>query len=750
MKPSETQAFRIHEYEIVPNDGIIRGPDGVSRVPEHAMDLLLRLAARPGETLEPAALGEDGQAPPSTETLAARIREVRGYLGGGADSHRLIEPAGDAGYRLVAPVTAAPTSWLHELRQKRVFRAVASYGVSAWLLLQIVDVVSGALPVPDWTMSAAAVAVACGFPLAAIIAWTFQITPDGVVLDVGNAPRRRVTLRSVARQFDIFVIAALVGLVVFLSYGRVFATAAPDERFAVAVLPFENLSSDPSDGYLSEGIAGDIRNRLLGVPQLLVAAGRSSRELSTQGLDIREIGSRLNVEHILEGSVRRSGDVIRVSVQLVDVASGFNRWSQNYDTDIDSLLELENDIALVVASELELLLSPDLRTIVADAPTEDSVAHGLYLQARDYFNRPRTDDNLLQAQRRFEDAIAQDPRFALAHAGLCQTLVERFEQFGDTALIDEAEQQCPRALALDDDVSPVHTALGDLYLATGRLDEAAREYEAAIALNTRALDAQTGLANALARLGRIDEAQAQYEIAIDMLPGNWLGYAGYAHFLLTQGRLEAAIEQYERVIELAPGSANAYNNMGVAYYFLGDFEAARDHYAKSTSIDPNRAAYSNTGTMHYYLGEYEHAAALFRLAASEADKDYRLWGNLADAQRFIEAERDASASSYERAVELALARLAVDGEDRDALTNLAWYYANLGRNVAARDSLSKALALGEPSADQHYLRAITLALLGDDDAARDAIQTALGAGALAAMIDATPEFRERGLFTNNR
>ena len=198
MKPSETQAFRIHEYEIVPSDGVVRGPDGDAHVPEPAMALLLRLAARPGEALEPDALGEDGEPPPSADALEARIREVRAHLGGGPHSHRLIEPAGDAGYRLVAPVTAAPTSWLHELRQKRVFRAVASYAVSAWLLLQIVDVLSGALPVPNWTMTAATVAVACGFPLAAIIAWTFQITPDGVVLDVGHGPRRRITLRSVS------------------------------------------------------------------------------------------------------------------------------------------------------------------------------------------------------------------------------------------------------------------------------------------------------------------------------------------------------------------------------------------------------------------------------------------------------------------------------------------------------------------------------------------------------------------------
>ena len=258
MKPSATQAFRIHGYEVRPSDRVILGPAGAAPVPAEAMDVLVRLAERPGETVPTSALGGNG-------ALDGHIRELRLRLGGDGDSHRVIEAVGGDGYRLVAPVIPSDDivlqtgsgplhvraldgdddgdflldtdigpvrlhperndaqarglgGWLHRMREKRVFRALASYAVVSWLLL-----------------------------LVAIFAWTFQITPEGIVLDIGNGRTGAGARGRLARHFDLGVIALLLMLVAFLSWGRVFPTAPPDSRFALAVLPFENLSGDPAD-----------------------------------------------------------------------------------------------------------------------------------------------------------------------------------------------------------------------------------------------------------------------------------------------------------------------------------------------------------------------------------------------------------------------------------------------------------------------------------------------------------------------
>ena len=440
--------------------------------------------------------------------------------------------------------------------------------------------------------------------------------------------------------------------------------------------------------------------------------------------------------------MRRSGNLIRVAVQLVDVDSGFNRWGKHYDTDVGRVLELENDIALVVASELEILLTRELRTLLAEAPTDDAVAHSLYLQARDWFLQPDTSDSLVQAQRLFEQAIARDARFAMAHAGLCRTLIARYAFSNDTTFVEQAERECGNALQLDDETSDVHTALGELYLASGRVDAAEREFEAAISLNERAIDAQTGLADVYARQGRTEEAEAQYRLAIDQLPGNWDGFNHYARFLLQQGRFREAIRNYQRVVELTPDNANALNNIGAAWYFLGDFDKAGAYYDRSLAIDPNRSAFSNTGTMYYYAGDFERAAELFTKATDEAASDYRLWGNLADAQRFVPGERDAATASYERAIRLAQAELALDAANVDALLNTAWYQANLERPVEARAYVERARSIGALSAEQHYVSALVLTLLDDKAGAADALRRAIDSGFPKAVVDATPEWRD--------
>jgi TolB-like protein/Tfp pilus assembly protein PilF/DNA-binding winged helix-turn-helix (wHTH) protein len=741
--------FWLRGFEVDPATHTISGSGTARVVRASTMEVLCLLATHPRKFFDNDSLLRS-VFPASGERhglLSACIDELKECLGDDGPGPAFIEHDGERGYRLLeVPQTHGSGDpadeigdWFDELKRRRVFRAVAAYGVAAWLLLQIIDVLSEALPVPDWTLTAATVALAVGFPVSALLAWIFQITPAGVITeaDLGGLKLDRTRL---IHYFDLVVIGVLLVAVVFLSYGHVFSSLEQGEEVRIAVLPFENLSEETGDAYLSEGIADDIRSRLYELPQVLVAARSSSKSLSRQGFDIGTIGDRLGVQHILEGTFRRIGDRIRLSVQLVNVETGFNSWTETYDARVEDVLAVQNRISLIVASELRVVLSSEVRELLAENVTDDPEAYEIYLQARNFLDRPRTDANLVSAATLFKQAIARDAGFAAAYAGLCETLITRFADSRDAAQVQPAERNCIKALSLDSRLAEVHSALGGLYTIRGDLGAAEKAYSAAIGIDPRAVDARSALADVYASQGRLDEAEAQFILAIELLPANWHGYSTYGRFLIDQQRYDEAISNYERAIELAPANANGYNNLGVVYYYLGDFQKAAENYRRSLEIDPDGAPYSNIGTFYYFAGDFESAEEMFMSAAEETPTDYRIWGNLADTQRFTKPNTRSAEESYSRAVTLANLQLEVNPNDAETLVNLAWYYANLGGPVAARNALEAARPKAITDAGQLYMIALVHSLLGDPAIAKQYLDLAASKGFPQAMIEATPEF----------
>jgi len=750
MDIARQDKFRLRGYDVDPARHSITGPAGTAFVRPSSMEVLCLLADKNGEYVEagdllrrvfPASGDPHG-------LLGACVQELRESLDDAGKANSILQFDAARGYRLVAqPATlqsahGGESGWFEELKRRRVFRVVGTYAVFAWLILQIVDVLSGALPVPDWTLTATTICLGVGFPIVALLSWVFQITPEGIVHDVSDGVGSSVDRMRLVRYVDFLVIGVLLVVVVFLSFGRVFPTLLENDEVRVAVLPFENVGGDTEDTYLGDGIADDIRARLYEIPQLLIAARSSSRSLARQGFDIRSIGERLGVSHILEGTVRRSGDQLRLDVQLVDVDSGFSSWDKSYATSVSDVLDLQNRISLTVASELHVALTRETRKSLARNATDDPVAFDLYLRAGSYLDRPKNEENLERARMLFAEAVAQDKDFALGYAGLCRTYVFRYRSSGDTAHIGPAQENCNKALGINSDLGEVHTALGDLYVQSGQLDAAASAYNDAIALDPRAVDARTGLAAVLARQGRLDDAEAQHILAIELLPANWNGYNSFARFLLSQGRLDEALTNYERSIELAPESAGGYNNIGVIYYFKGEFANAARYYDQSIALDPGRAAYSNSGYMYYYAGDFTKAAEMFSMAIEFARNDYRLWGNLADAQRFVEDSQEEAADSFRRALELVDLQLGVNPQDKTALAMRAWYLANLGDRDATNAALSEVYSHDVTDPENLYVLALVHTLLGDSESAGNTLEEAMALGFPQATLDATPELKD--------
>ena len=752
MDLTRQDKFRLRGYDVDPAQHSIAGPAGTVVVRPSSMEVLCLLAARNGEFLEagdllhrvfPASGDPHG-------LLGTCVQELRECLDDTGTVNTLLEFDVVRGYRLLAQPEAlqqthdddGSSGWFDELKRRRVFRVLGGYAVFAWLCLQIVDVLSGALPVPDWTLPATTISLGMGFPIAALLSWIFQITPAGIVHDASDQGETSIDRSRLVRYIDLLVIGFLLIVVVFLSFGRVFPTLLENDEVRVAVLPFENISGDTEDTYLGDGIADDIRARLYDIPQLLIAARSSSRSLARQGFDIRSIGERLGVSHILEGTIRRSGDQLRLNVQLIDVESGFSSWDKSYDTSVGDVLDLQNRISLTVASELHVALTRETRESLARNATDDPVAFDLYLRAGSYLDRPKNEENLERARMLFAEAVSHDEDFALGYAGLCRTFIFRFRATGDTTFVEPAEDNCNKALSLDANLSKVHTALGDLNVQGGRLDEAASAYNDAIELDPRAVDARTGLAGVLARQGRLEDAEGQHILAIELLPANWNGYNSFARFLLSQGRLDEALTNYRRSIELAPDSAGGYNNIGVIYYFKGEFANAAEYYDKSIALDPGRAAYSNSGYMYYYAGDFTKAAEMFSKAIQFAPNDYRLWGNLADAQRFVEGTSEEALASFRRALELVDLQLGVNSNDKVALTMRTWYLANLGDRDATYAALGAVYSHDITDPENLYVLALVHTLLDDSESAENALEKVTALGFPQATLDATPELKD--------
>jgi serine/threonine protein kinase/Tfp pilus assembly protein PilF len=382
-------------------------------------------------------------------------------------------------------------------------------------------------------------------------------------------PRRRV------------VVLALVGVTALLAgawyVGRQSAPAEDADPAAgvsaasIAVLPFVNMSSDPEQEYFSDGISEELLNLLAKSPEMQVAARTSSFSFKGQNLEIREIAERLNVAHVLEGSVRKAGNEVRITAQLIRADDGFHVWSQTWDRTLDDIFAIQDEIAADVAAQLKVTLLGAVPTVEAT----DLAAYALYLQARQ-LGRRGTAEDLEQSMALYQQALAIDPDYAAAWAGLARDYYTR----AGTELhpIDEgyqlAREAANRALAIDPEYAPAYAQLGYIAVYHGDLAAAARHLERALALDPTNSDIIANAAILARSLGRLDEAITLQEYAVARDPVNPIGHARLGLFYLWAGRLDESIVSYRTTLSLSPGRIGAQHNIGEALLLKGEPEAA--------------------------------------------------------------------------------------------------------------------------------------------------------------------------------
>ncbi len=418
-----------------------------------------------------------------------------------------------------------PGSFFAELKRRNVYKVAVAYVVAGWALSQGIAQVFPVFEVPNWAIRAIVLLIILGFPIAVVFAWFFEITPEGI---------KRTEVADAARQHSrgkawiyVVVIGAMVSIGLFLlgrysaaTYDAASARAEPAAIPAksIAVLPFENLSDDKNTAYFSDGITEEILDALAQIPNLKVAARRSAFQFKGNDLDLHKIGQVLGVAHILEGSLQKAGDQVRINVQLVDVQDGLQAWSEKYDRKLDNVFAVEDEIAKAIATKLRVQLTGGAgQPLVADS-TNNPQAHELYLRGLTLL--AARGPGLREASDLFQQTVKLDASYAQAWGALAITelLLPSYGLDSFDASLPRGESAAQRALSLDSNTASAYVAVG--------------------------------LANTFRC--RWPEADQAFRRALVLAPGDAEAVNQYAQFLSAIGQLEPGLREIERAQQLDP------------------------------------------------------------------------------------------------------------------------------------------------------------------------------------------------------
>ncbi len=552
-------------------------------------------------------------------------------------------------------------SFLSELKRRNVYKVAVAYAVVGWLLVQIATQVFPFLEIPNWAVRLVIALVAIGFPIALVIAWAFETTSQGIVAtETADAMPGAVKQKRYAWIYIVAFGAALsIGLFLMGRYtARDTASAAHSELTAksIAVLPFDNLSEDKGNAFFAEGVQDEILTRLAKVADLKVISRTSTQKYKSAPDNLREIAKQLGVMHVLEGSVQKASDQVRVNVQLINAMTDAHLWAETYDRNLTDIFAVETEIAKTIADMLQAKLSGSEKMMMAKRPTENSEAYDLYLKGRYFWNK-RTEADLRKSIDYFNQAIAKDPNFARAYAGIAQswcvltpynggapmdtypqgriaatkalsidsTLSEAVAALASCKAMYDfdfpgARQEYERALELDpNDATTHHWFATDVLTNTGQHERELAEMKRAVELDPLSLVLQTNLGNAYVHNGRLDEAVAQFRKTIEMDANFYFAQWSYGLALELQGKIPEAIAQLEKGARMAD-DPSVLGFLGQAYAIAGRKEEA--HQLLEKLLEFRKQRYTPAYALALiYLGLGDRNEALNWLEQSYRDHD---------------------------------------------------------------------------------------------------------------------------------
>lgn len=502
-------------------------------------------------------------------------------------------------------------SLLGELQRRNVFRVATFYAVAAWVLLQAGDLLFNALGVPAWAIKLLLGLLLLGFPFALVFAWAYELTPEGLKREHQVEPDASITALT-ARKLNVLIVALLVLAIALVtanwfshrkdrgaddasSSASSAATAAvtaddiPSSRSvagggraSIAVLPFLNMSDDKANEYFSDGLTEELLNVLANVPGLRVIARTSSFAYKGKDVNVAQIADELAVDHILEGSVRKSGNKVRITTQLIRASDSSHLWSETYDRSLDDIFAVQDEISRQVVDALRLKLLPASQAPGEIGGTRNTQAYDKFLLGRHQMAQGGdAEDSLRAALKSFDEAITLDPNFAQAYAAKAGTLSRLASNAYDPFDVgfEEARQAALRSLELAPDLAEGHLALGQVQTIVD---------------------------------GSVSKAAASAERALQLNPGSELVQRLYSQSMGTLGDLDAAIKAADTAIGLDPISADAHGNLATILVAARRYKDAEASARRALVLNPSRVGtYSQLGQALLMQGRYDEASAAF-------------------------------------------------------------------------------------------------------------------------------------------
>jgi len=490
-------------------------------------------------------------------------------------------------------------SFFTELKRRNVFRVGIAYVISSWVLLQFVDLVLDNITAPDWVMKVFMLALVVGFPLAIFFAWAFEVTPEGIKKEE-DVDRSHSITKKTASKLDRSIIVILLGAVVYFAWDN-FSSTSPqskptpqvaqqvttvvDVQKSIAVLPFVNMSNDADNEFFSDGIAEEILNVLASIPDLKVAARTSAFTYKGTNTNIADIAKELGVNHILEGSVRKSGNQVRVTAQLIKADDGFHLWSENYDRELTNIFAIQDEIADSIAQALKVTLQLETGAAGNLTGTNSLEAYEHYLKGMSLWHQ-RTAIGLSTAIDDFEAAINIDPEFAKAHAGLALTwsVIDGYKEMDRKVAGANAKAAAERALALDPESFEALAVLGGVARVEFQYKVAANLYEQAMAINPSYATAYQWFGGMLSDMGDTNGSIIMYQKAWSLDPRGRIIGNNLAWQLNGVGRDQEALQVAQEVLGFAPEFPDGLNLLFNLSIMSGDCDAAKPHLEKLVKV----------------------------------------------------------------------------------------------------------------------------------------------------------------------
>ena len=527
-------------------------------------------------------------------------------------------------------------NFFSELKRRNVYKVAVAYIVAGWALSQGIAQVFPVFDVPNWIIRLIVLLIIIGFPIALILAWMFELTPQGIkrtedvdLVAAAQQPKKRTWIFVV-------IIGALVSIGLFF-LGRYSAfngaprqdasaartEAATVSNKSIAVLPFDNLSRDPDNAYFCEGVQDEILTRLAKVADLKVISRTSTQHFKSAPEDLGEIAKKLGVMHILEGSVQKAGDQVRVNVQLVNALNDAHLWAETYDRRLIDIFSVESEIAKAIVESLQAKLTRSEQSSIAKAPTADPEAYELYLKGRFFWNK-RSGVDLRKAIDYFNQAVTKDPTYAVAYAGLADScmLLPNYGGASAKESIAPARAAITKALALDNSLAEAHASLGLLDTLELRLERAVGDFERAIELKPNYATAHHWLMLGQLSLGRFDQAIAEGKRAIELDPLSLIINADYAWAYACAHRFDEAEKQARKTLEIDPRFFLAHYYLGGILQRKGRLDEAIPEFQKSVELNDDAYSIAMLGQAYARNGQKDEAQKILSRLTDEAKSRY--------------------------------------------------------------------------------------------------------------------------------